>query len=64
VLSPHPPYSGGAMETGDVIYELNRTPIVTVKALRASLDQIKTGETAVLQIQRNSKLMYLVVEFE
>jgi serine protease Do len=64
VRSPNPPYSGGAMEPGDVIYELNRTPIVTVKALRASLDQIKTGETAVLQIQRNSKLMYLVVEFE
>jgi serine protease Do len=64
VRSPNPPYSGGALDPGDVIYELNRTPIVTVKALRASLDQIKTGETAVLQIQRNSKLMYLVVEFE
>ena len=64
VRSPNPPYSGAALEPGDVIYELNRTPIVTVKALRASLDQIKTGEMAILQIQRNSKLMYLVVEFE
>jgi S1-C subfamily serine protease len=64
VRSPNPPYSGGALEPGDVIYEMNRIPVVTVKALRASLDQLKPGDTAVLQLQRNSKLMYLVIEFE
>jgi len=62
--SSNPPYSGPAIETGDVINELNRTPITSVKALRAALDQIKSGEPAVLQIERNGKLMYLVLEFE
>jgi serine protease Do len=64
VRSPNPPYSGGSLEPGDVIYELNRTPIVTVKALRDALDQMKAGETAVLQVQRNGKLLYIVIEFE
>jgi serine protease Do len=62
--SQTPPYTGPALEQGDVIYEVNRTPIVTVKALRDMLDKMKTGDTAVLQIQRNQKLLYLTVEFE
>ncbi len=62
--SQNPPYTGGALEQGDVIYELNRTPIATVKALRDALDAMKSGDTAVLQIQRNEKLMYLTLEFE
>ena len=64
VRSPNPPYSGPTLDPGDVIYEMNRTPVVTVKALRASLDQLKPGDTAVLQVQRNGKLMYVVIEFE
>jgi serine protease Do len=59
-----PPYSGGALEVGDVIYEISRTPTVTVKALRASLDALKPGDSAVLQIERNSKLMYITIELE
>ena len=59
-----PPYSGGALEVGDVIYEINRTPSVTVKALRATLDAMKSGDSAVLQIERNSKLMYITIELE
>lgn len=64
VRSPNPPYSGGALQQGDVIYEINRTPVVTVKALRAELDRLKSGDSAVLQIQRNDKLMYIVIELE
>jgi serine protease Do len=62
--SPNPPYSGGALEVGDVIYDFNRTPVVSVKALRASLDTLKSGDSAVLQIERNGKLMYLTIEIE
>jgi serine protease Do len=62
--SPNPPYSGGALQVGDVIYEFDRTPIVTVKALRASLDTLKSGDSAVLQIERNEKLMYITIELE
>jgi serine protease Do len=59
-----PPYSGGALEPGDVIYEINRTPTVTVKALRATLDALKPGDSAVLQIERSGKLMYITIELE
>ncbi len=64
VRSPDPPYSGGSLELGDVIYEINRTPIATVKALRDKLDEMKSGDTAVLEVQRNGKLMYIVIELE
>ncbi len=47
-----------------MIYEINRTPSVTVKALRATLDAMKSGDSAVLQIERNSKLMYITIELE
>jgi len=60
----NPPYTGGALEVGDVIYEFDRTPIVTVKALRSALDTLKSGDSAVLQIERSGKLMYITVEFE
>ena len=62
--SPNPPYSGGALQVGDVIYEFDRTPIVTVKALRASLDALTSGDSAVLQIERNGRLMYITIELE
>jgi S1-C subfamily serine protease len=63
VRSPNPPYTGPALEPGDVVYEVNRTPITTVKALRATIDRLKPGETAVLQVQRSGRLMYIVIEF-
>ncbi len=62
--SPNPPYTGGALEQGDVIYQVNRTPVTSVKALRDALDPLKSGDTVVLQIQRNEKLLYLTLEFE
>lgn len=64
VRSPDPPYNGGSLQLGDVIYEVNRTPVTSVKALRDQLDQMKSGDTAVLEVQRNGKLMYIVIELE
>jgi serine protease Do len=64
VRSPNAPFTGGTLQQGDVIYEINRTPVVTVKALRAELDRLKSGDSAVLQVQRNGKLMYIVIELE
>jgi serine protease Do len=58
------PYSGGALETGDVIYELNHTPTATVKTLRAELDALKPDDAAVLQVERSGRLMYIAIEFE
>jgi serine protease Do len=64
VRSPDPPYSGGSLQLGDVIYQVNRTPVATVKALRDILEVMKPGDTVVLEVQREGKLMYLVIEFE
>jgi serine protease Do len=59
-----PPYSGPTLEPGDVIYQMNQTPTLTVKALRAMLDELKPGDAAVLQIQREGKLRYISIELE
>jgi serine protease Do len=58
------PYSGGALESGDVIYELNHTPTATVKTLRSELDALKPGDAAVLQVERSGRLMYIPIEVE
>jgi len=58
------PYTGGALETGDVIYEINRTPAVTIKTLRATLDDLKPGDDVVLEVERAGKLIYVTLELE
>jgi serine protease Do len=56
------PYSGGALEVGDVIYEINHGLTLTIKTLRETLDKLKSGEPVVLQIERGGKLMYITLE--
>jgi serine protease Do len=58
------PYSGGALEPGDVIYEINLTPTLTIKTLRATLDALKSGDAVVLQLERGGKLMFVTLELE
>jgi serine protease Do len=55
---------GAVLEPGDVIYEINKTPTVSIAALRAGLDGIKPGDTAVLHIQRGSKMKYVSIDLE
>jgi serine protease Do len=63
--SSNPPYAGsGSLQQGDVIYEINREPISTIEALRSALELIKPGDSCVMQIERDSTLMYLTLEFE
>jgi S1-C subfamily serine protease len=62
--SASPPYSGGALETGDVIYEINRTPTVSIKTLRSTLDDLKSGDAVVLEVERTGKLIYVTLELE
>ncbi len=58
------PYSGSELETGDVIYEVNRNPALSVKGVRMLLDDMKSGDAVVLQVERSGHLMYLALEFE
>src|SRR5580692_3649844 len=55
---------GAVLEPGDVIYEINKTPAVSIKALRAALDAAKPGDTAVLHVQRGTKLKYIAIDLE
>lgn len=62
--SSSPPYSGPELETGDVIYEMNRAPTLSVKALRDELNMAKPGGDIVLQVERDGKLLYLPLELQ
>ena len=58
------PYSGGSLETGDVIYEINHAPTLTIKTLRSTLEAMKPGDEVVLEIERGGKLLYVTLELE
>jgi serine protease Do len=55
---------GAVLEPGDVIYEINKTPTVSIKALKTVLDAAKPGDTAVLHVQRGTKLRYIAIDLE
>ena len=52
------------LQAGDVIHQLNLTPIDSMDHLRAALDKLKTGDPVVLQIERSDGLMYVSFEME
>ncbi len=56
--------SQGGLQTGDVIYAVNGDPISSVEALRTALGSVKSGDPAILQIERDGRLMFLEVELE
>jgi serine protease Do len=58
-------YAGqGGLRLGDVIYSVNTTPVSTLDALRNALDDLKTADPLVLQIERDGKLLYLTLSEE
>ena len=55
-------YSGqGGLKLGDVIYDLNGVPMGTIDALRQSIDHLKATDPLVMQIERDGRLMYLIL---
>jgi len=52
------------LQAGDVIHQLNTTPISSVAALRAAVGQLKTGDPVVLQVERDNGLMFVSFEME
>ena len=53
------PYSGPPMETGDVIYSINRHVVGGVAQLRQLLGTMKPGQAIVLQVERSGHLIYI-----
>lgn len=60
----NPPNGDSGLEVGDVIYSVNQVPAVTLAALRGTLNELKSGDAAVLQIERDGRLMFVTVDFD
>ncbi len=58
------PYSGAALQPGDVIYSVNRKVISNVAELRQTLESIKPGQPAVLLVEREGRLIYVPLELD
>jgi serine protease Do len=58
------PYSGESLKVGDVIYEVNHVPAVTIRAVTSTLAALKSGDPAVIQVERDGRLMYVTLELE
>jgi len=58
------PYSGDTLNLGDVIYEVNGTPVSSVDALRSTLDKLKETDPLALLVERDGRLMYITMQIE
>jgi serine protease Do len=58
------PYSGPLLQTGDVIYEINRQVVTGVAGLRHSLSQMKGGQSVVLLVERSGHLLYVPLQLD
>jgi S1-C subfamily serine protease len=52
------------LQTGDVIHAVNTTPVTDLAALRAAVENLKTGSPVVIQVERSDGLTYLSFEME
>ena len=58
------PYSGGPLQTGDVIYSVNRHVVTGVAQLRGTLGAMKGGQAAVFLVERDGKLIYIPLQLD
>jgi serine protease Do len=54
----------GGLAAGDVIYAVNQTPVSEIATLRKVLGDLKSGDPAVLHIERRGMLMYVAFTVE
>jgi serine protease Do len=52
------------LQPGDVIHALNGKPVTTLEGLRAALKALPSGAAGVLQVERDSKYMYVTFEID
>ena len=55
-------YLGESTLPGDVIYAVSGKFVDTIESLRSALDDLKTADAIVLQVERQGNLHYLVLE--
>jgi serine protease Do len=56
--------SASGLQTGDIIHSVNQAPIDSLSSLRAALEQIKSHDPVVLQIERGGGYQWLAFEME
>jgi serine protease Do len=52
------------LQAGDIIHQLNTTPIDSVDSLRTAIGTLKTGSPVALQVERGDGLTYVSFEIE
>src|SRR5271165_7125 len=55
---------GDGPEPGDVIHSVNTTPIKDIAGLKQALQDLHSGDSIVLQVEREGAFSYLVMEYE
>ncbi len=58
------PFSGAPLEVGDVIYSVNRQSVTGVAQLRQLLQGKKSGDVAVLLVERSGHLIYIPLQMD
>ena len=58
------PYSGPPLAVGDVIYSVNRDLVSSVDQLKQTLSNMKTGDSAVLLLERDGHLIYVPMQLD
>jgi serine protease Do len=56
------PYYGDSLKLGDVIYEVNGSPVSSVDALRDALDKLSETSPLALLVERDGRLLYVVMQ--
>jgi len=52
------------LQAGDIVHQLNTTPIDSMDTLRTAVRALKTGDPVVFQVERDGGLMYVSSEME
>ncbi len=63
-LSPDSDADGTSLQTGDVIHSVNTNLIASIAELNDRLKSFNSGDSVVLQVERDSRLMFVTVEVE
>jgi serine protease Do len=58
------PYTGPPLQTGDVIYSVNRRVVNGVAQLQDIISNVKPGASVVLQVERSGHLVYVALAFD
>jgi serine protease Do len=58
------PNAEGQLKPGDLIHSLNGAAMKTIGELRAAIEKLKVGDSAVLQVERDGELLYVAMRIE